>query len=177
MKKIKFAAQLILIMLASQKLQGQIGINTTTMTNSSVLLEFSNESKGIILPQVSSVNNTVAGTFVFDAVDKSVKVKEEKNNSVNENWTNLTQNSIAGKLHNFANAGGDNSGTAGVIIGSLSSTKPGAVVLESTTKALVLPKVNNPQNSLKGSVAGTMVFDTESGMLAVYDGSTWSYWK
>ena len=102
-------------------------------------------------------------------------MKEEKNNTV-ENWTHLTQNNVQGKLHSFSNVGGDFSGNNGVIIGKDSSLTPGVLVLESTTRAL-LPKVSNPQTSLKGSIAGTMVYDTDSGMLALYDGSTWSYWK
>jgi len=176
MKKILYATQLILIMLASHSMNAQIGIGKTTLTNSSVLLEFGSEPKGIILPQVNTSALAAGGTFIFDAADKSVKVKEEKNNTV-ENWTNLTQNSVQGKLHSFSNSGSDLSGNNGVIIGKDSSLKPGVLVLESTTKALVLPKVSNPQTLLKGSIAGTMVYDTDSGMLAVYDGSTWSYWK
>lgn len=176
MKKILYVTQLIVITLASHSVNAQIGIGTTAITNSSILLEFGNEPKGIILPQVSTSALAAGGTFIFDAADKSVKVKEEKNNTV-ENWTNLTQNSVQGKLHSFSNAGGDFSGNNGVIIGKDSSLKSGVLVLESTTKALVLPKVSNPQTSLKGSIAGTMVYDTDSGMLAVYDGSTWSYWK
>lgn len=164
-------------MLAYDQLNAQIGIGTTVLTNSSVLLEFGADSTGIILPQVTSATNAAAGTFLFDAADKSVKMKEDKNNSLNGNWTNLTQNSIQGKLHSFSNAGVDQIGNNGVVMGSFTSSKSGALVLESTTRALVLPKVNNPQNALKGSIAGTMVYDTASGMLAVFDGSTWSYWK
>ncbi len=176
MKKILYATQLILITLASHSMNGQIAIGKTTLTNSSILLEFGSEPKGIILPQVNAPTLAAGGTFIFDAADKSVKVKEEKNNTF-ENWTNLTQNSVQGKLHSFSNAGVDFSGNNGVIIGKDSSLKPGVLVLESTTKALVLPKVSNPQTSMKGSIAGTIVYDTDSGMLAVYDGSTWSYWK
>lgn len=176
MKKILYTTQLILITLVSQGVNAQIGIGTTTFSNSSVLLEFGSEPKGIILSQVNNPAQAAGGTFIFDAADKSVKVKEEKNNTI-DNWTNLTQNSVQGKLHSFSNAGGDFSGNNGVIIGKDSSLKSGVLVLESTTRALVLPKVSNPQASLKGSIAGTMVYDTDSGMLAVYDGSTWSYWK
>lgn len=179
MTNLQYATFLMGIMLFSVNTNAQIGVGTTALSNSSVLLEFGSEPKGIILPQLSLVNVTGAagGTFIFDSSDRSVKVKEEKNNNTNQNWTNLTLNSIQGKLHGFSNSGEDVAGSASVIIGSDISSKSGIMVLESTTKALVLPKVSNPQNLLKGSVAGTMVYDTESGMLAIFDGSTWSYWK
>ncbi|WP_128414265.1 hypothetical protein [Chryseobacterium sp. Leaf394] len=177
MKKFKNVAAILFLILSADTLSAQIGIGTTNITNSSVFLEFSNEAKGIIVPQVTSSNGASGGTFVFDFTDKIVKVKEDKNQGVNGNWTNLTNNSIPGVSHTFSNAGGDVSANNGVIIGSDSSTRIGALVLESTTKALVLPKVSNPHTALTGAIAGTIVFDTVSSTLAVYDGVNWSYWK
>lgn len=158
--------------------KGQLAVGRDNVTNNSVLLEFGNSSpKGIIVPQVTSWTNAVAGTFVFDANDRIVKVREARNGGANGNWTNLTQNSTQGVLNTFVNSGTENSQTNGVVIGAETSSKPGVLVLESTTKALVLPKVNNPQTTMRGSVAGTIVYDTASGTLAVYDGVNWSYWK
>jgi hypothetical protein len=177
MKKIKNSAAVLFLVLNATFLSAQIGIGTTSITNTSVLLEFSNEAKGIIVPQVTSSNGASGGTFVFDFADKVVKVKEDKNQGVNGNWTSLTNNSIPGISHAFSNAGADISGNNGVVMGSSSSTKTGILVLESTTKALVLPKVSNPHTALIGAIAGTIVFDTASDTLAVYDGANWSYWK
>lgn len=167
----------ILLGTAFYTTKAQIAIGKDNVTNSSVLLEFGTARKGIIIPQVTSSIGAVAGTFVFDANDKMVKVLEERNNGVNNNWTNLTQNSVEGVLNTFTNSGTENSQINGVVIGAETSTKPGALVLESTTKALVLPKVANPHSTMSGSIAGTIVYDTASGTLAVYDGVNWSYWK
>lgn len=176
MKKLKISALIITFLGNANALSAQIGIGKTTLSNSSVLLEFGSEAKGIIVPQVASAAGAVGGTFIFDSNDKILKVKEEKNAGVNGNWTNLTQNSLPGATHNFSNAGSDIVVNNGVVIGN-ASTKPGALVLESTTKAMVLPKVSNPHTSMTGAIAGTIVYDTSSGMLAVYDGKNWSYWK
>lgn len=175
----KFQLIIITILLGTvfYTANAQIAIGKDNVTNSSVLLEFGTASKGIIVPQVTSSTGAVAGTFVFDANDRMVKVREARNNGTNSNWTNLTQNSVQGVLHNFTNSGTENAQTNGVVIGSETSTKPGALVLESTTKALVLPKVANPHSTMSGSIAGTIVYDTASGTLAVYDGVNWSYWK
>lgn len=177
MKKLKNSVAILFFVFSIHNTFAQIGIGTTIFTNNSVLLEFSNQAKGIIVPQVTSFDNAVGGTFVFDFTDKVLKVKEEKNQGVNGNWTKLTDNSKPGVSHSFSNAGNDVSGNNGVVIGSLTSNKPGALVLESSTKAMVLPKVNNPHTSLIGAIAGTIVFDTASNTLAVYDGANWSYWK
>ena len=177
MKNLKNSAAILFFVLSIHSTFAQIGIGTTTLTNNSVLLEFSNQAKGLIVPQVTSIDSAVGGTFIFDLTDKVVKVQEEKNQGVNGNWTKLTDNSKPGVSHSFSNAGNDVSVNNGVVIGNLTSNKPGALVLESTTKALVLPKVNNPHIALIGAIAGTIVFDTASNTLAVYDGANWSYWK
>ncbi|WP_148043514.1 MULTISPECIES: hypothetical protein [unclassified Chryseobacterium] len=156
--------------------KSQVAIGKETITNNSVLLEFGPGDKGIIIPSVASAPGVVGGTFVFNTVNKDVEVWEGKNNNNNGGWTSLTDEND-GVAHNFSNAGPDVSGSTGVIIGSSNTTKPGALVLESTTRAMVLPQVENPHLSIKGAVAGTMVYDTISDTLAVYNGTNWSYWK
>lgn len=153
----------------------QVAIGKSSVTNNSVLLEFGSEAKGIILPSVDSAPGAVGGTLLFDITNNSVKVLEEKNGGLNDNWTNLTENEEPGVAHPFINAGPDVG--QGVIIGDDTSIKDGVLVLESTTRAMVLPKVANPHLTMPGVIAGTIVYDTAAAMLAVYDGANWSYWK
>ncbi|MBA5630498.1 hypothetical protein [Moheibacter lacus] len=155
--------------------KAQVAIGKSDVANSSVLLDFGTDAKGIILPSVDAAPGAVGGTFIFDTTDDSVKVLEEKNGGANDNWTNLTENDEPGVAHSFINTGSDVG--EGVIIGADTTTKPGVLVLESTTKALVLPQVENPHLTMPGVIAGTMVYDTASDMLAVFDGNNWSYWK
>ena len=138
-------------------------------SSSSALLEFGPERRGIILPSVSGASGAAPGTFIFNTTQKAVQVNE------NGTWTNLSDEN-AGILNPHIPAG--NADERGEItIGAASTKKPGVLVLESTTKALILPKVLNPHLTMPSPVAGTMVYDTASDMLAVYDGANWSYWK
>ncbi|CAA7193733.1 hypothetical protein [Chryseobacterium potabilaquae] len=54
----------------------QVAIGKTSVSNSSVSLEFGNENRGVILPWVTSaasVLNAVDGTLIYDISDKKVK--------------------------------------------------------------------------------------------------------
>ncbi|MBN9337052.1 MAG: hypothetical protein J0I88_04280, partial [Chryseobacterium sp.] len=67
---------------------------------------------------------------------------------------------------------------AKVIIGANSSTADGILVLESTTKAMVLPIVSSYQNIINPA-PGMMVLVDNGGIktLAVYNGNQWSFWN
>ncbi len=177
MKKFSKISVCIALFNLSYLLNAQIAIDKTSLTNSSILLEFGSANKGIILPAVPSITaNNSGGTFVFNTTTKSVQVWEQRNNNGSGDWLNLTELN-AGIPHTFTNAGSDNSSNAGVIIGSGTSSKSGTLVLESTSRALVLPIVQNPHLTMVGCVAGTIVYDSTSSTLAVYDGANWNYWK
>lgn len=152
----------------------QMSIGKPNVANSSVLLDFGTDGKGIVLPLVNAAPGAVGGTFVFNTTVDAVQVWEEKNNGGTGGWTNLT---VAGDgvPHSFSNAGSDTGN--GVIMGANSSTKPGVLVLESTQKAMVLPLVASPHLNVVGAIAGTMVYDTDADMIAVFDGANWNYWK
>ncbi|WP_353117470.1 hypothetical protein [Myroides odoratus] len=53
----------------------------------------------------------------------------------------------------------------------------GIVVLEGSTKALVLPKIMNPHLTVKSPYPGMMCYDSNRKALAVFDGVLWNYWK
>lgn len=177
MKKFSKISVCIALFNLSYLLNAQIAIGKTSVTNNSVLLEFGPGNKGIILPAVPSITaNNSGGTFVFNTTTKSVQVWEQRNNNGSGEWLNLTELN-AGIPHAFTNAGSDNNTNAGVIMGSGTSSKSGTLVLESTSRALVLPIVQNPHVTMVGCVAGTIVYDSTSSTLAVYDGANWNYWK
>ncbi|SKC08344.1 hypothetical protein SAMN05660477_02905 [Soonwooa buanensis] len=158
------------LVLASILGKAQVSIGKDSVTNSSVLLEFGSANKGIILPTtIDAPTNATDGTFIVNKARKSVQVKQ------NGIWTDLTgTNSV---LNNpFINAGNLDVGES-VIIGKSSSAHEGILILESTTRAMVLPKVSNPSTIVGKPVIGTMLYDTVSDSLAVFDGVNWHYWK
>ncbi|MDY3521797.1 hypothetical protein PG614_07895 [Riemerella anatipestifer] len=182
MKKIIY----MIAVVSSFCLKAQVNIGTgnlnTGSTTASVLLEFNNsEKKGIILPWVNAVSeanltdNTFSpnGTFVLDRSDKAVKVK------VSNSWQNLSY--LADNTNTIpvnTNTGRVENSGAQVVMGAASSTAKGILVLESTTKALVLPKFRDVQKSITNPASGMMAFDDTPGkeQLCVYNGTEWSFW-
>lgn len=161
-----------------------IGDNIGTATNkTSVLLEFAaGQNKGIILPYVRTMpsgTSLAQGTIVLDASD-STKAKVKFYNGTtwfdlnNGNEANIT--SFMTLQPTAATVTEDT--TSKAIIGSRSSAADGVLVLESLTKALVLPMVNSTDDIINPA-PGMMVYINKTGAkrLAVYNGGGWSYWK
>ncbi|WP_223609264.1 hypothetical protein [Chryseobacterium sp. OSA05B] len=171
---------LIKIMLLSLNFSAQVAIGKTTITNTSVSLEFESANRGMILPWVSSapgVTGAVNGTMIYDLSDHKVKVK------YTSAWKDLSVDATGSTVDPLTGVDGaliQNSATeratAKVAIGTLSST-PGILVLEDPNKAMILPKVANPHLNIINPSPGMVVFDTAKKLLAVFNGKTWSFWK
>ena len=167
------------ILLFSSFVFGQVGIGKQSVNGASTILDFEDSStntNGIILPSVSNTSNALAftpsnnnGTFLFDKSDSKVKFYE---NSV---WKDLT--GVGNSTQITANTSSESGNSQGVIIGSSTSNAKGALVLESSNKALILPKISNPQTNVKNPYPGMICYDTNSKSLAVYNGTVWNYWK
>lgn len=148
----------------------QVGIETTTI-HPDVLLDFPNgQNKGIVLPMVETLptgSSATNGTFLIDKTDGRVKVRQ------NGVWVNLTRTS---NLSSYSvNPSSDTSD--GVIIGATSSSASGVLVLESTNKALMLPKVASPHLNIKSPYPGLICYDTVKNSIAVFNGEGWYYWN
>ncbi|NML72431.1 hypothetical protein HHL23_21995 [Chryseobacterium sp. RP-3-3] len=166
MKKIIIAT---IVLLGFYTIKGQVGMGKASVDGDAIL-DFPLSNTGIILPIVEALPTGIAasnGTFLLDKTDNIVKMRE------NDLWVPLSDaGSLTGTMPNTsAEQGG------GVIIGAPSSPAQGVLVLESASRALVLPKVNDPVGSMKSPIAGTMCYDTVSKTMAVFDGVKWSFWK
>lgn len=155
-------------------------IGKTSITNTSVSLEFGNDSRGLILPWVTSASNVtgvVNGTVIYDLTDHKVKVKYAsgwKDLSVDTTGTTVDPiTSIDGNL--IQNSAPENS-SAKTSIGAPTAT-PGILVLEDTDKAMILPKVASPHLNIINPAPGMIVYDTTAKLLAVFNGKVWSFWK
>lgn len=151
--------------------KSQVTVGKGATTNSSVSLEFGNDlNRGIVLPYVE--NKTLIsqnGTLIFDTTDK--KVKYLKNGS----WSDLSVDTTGVVDLSTQNTKSEQT-KARVIIGA-SSGADGILVLEDTTKAMILPKVASPHLTIIKPASGMMVYDTSARQLAVYNGSVWTFWK
>lgn len=160
---------LTLIVAGVSSLKSQVGMGKSSVDGDAIL-DFPVSRTGIILPVVEVLPTGAAatnGTFLLDKTDLTIKMRQ------NDLWVPLSDpGSLTGTMPNTSAETG-----SGVIIGAASSPAQGVLVLESTSKALVLPKVNDPVANMKSPVAGTICYDTVSKTIAVFDGLNWSFWK
>lgn len=172
-------------------LKSQVGVGLSVQKQN-VILEFACEGancvndKGIILPIVGQIPNAddlllpnanspiqdaVNGTFLLDAVDARVKVFS------NNSWINLSYQK--GDVSEVLLESSSEDLGDGVLIsdGDGNSAVKGVLVLESSTKALVLPKIEKPYEIVQNPYPGMMCYDTDSKSLMVFDGRFWNIWK
>ena len=163
---------MILSLGAFASASAQTAVNVRTTTASSVLDFATGTTKGIILPAVETLPATPAnGTFLFDKVAKIVKMYQ------GGVWVDLSGvGEIAGTVPLAPYSGTVDNGKQ-TVMGSRSTTVDGVLVLESSDKALVLPKISNPHLNVKSPYPGMMCYDTDRKALAVFDGKVWNYWK
>lgn len=153
----------------------QIAIGTSMISSPSVLLEFGNEPRGIILPwvdNIQSVSGAVPGTLVYDTNDHKVKYLK---GGAGSSWidlsidtTGVADTSMHGSLTDLP--------SSKVIMGSAMAAAPGILVLESQDKALLLPRVDTPHQSIINPSAGMIVYDTKRKQLATFNGTIWTFW-
>lgn len=149
--------------------QAQTAIGKRTVDGNSAILDFaSGSTNGIILPAVTTLPASPAnGTFLLDKNDRRVKMRQ------NGAWVNLSdQGSTSAIIANPATETANRT-----VMGSRSSNADGVLVLESSDKALILPKINSPHLNVKSPYPGMMCYDTTSQSMAIFDGFAWSYWK
>lgn len=152
----------------------------TAATKTSVLLEFANtNNKGIIVPYVRTLPAAAAaneGTILLDASTATTARMRYSNGT---SWVDLSGQdaNITTELSGQPSTSVVETG-AKSIIGATSSAADGVLVLESTTKAMVLPIVTDV-NNIPSPSPGMMVYVNKASAkrLAVYNGSKWSFWK
>lgn len=157
----------------------------TTTNKTSVLLDFAaGQNKGLILPyvrQLPTANALVGGSIILDATaPTTARVKFYNGTS----WVDLSgQDANLVTPVNYLAVqptilDAPELTIAKAIIGAQTSVADGVLVLESDTKAMILPTVVDVQN-IPSPAPGMMVYVNKAGAkrLAVYNGSKWSFWK
>ena len=148
-----------------------LSADTNSTTNNNVL--------GIILPAVDlddlddalSSNNPAEnnGTFLYDKRAKMVKMFE------GDIWKPISEEGSIAELS--INTTAESTAQHGAIIGSQTSSAKGVLILESPAKAMILPRIANPDTTVKNPYPGTMCYDPVTKSLVVFDGINWNYLK
>ena len=179
---------ILLSIITGANAQVIIGNATGTAANkTSVLLEFAaNQNKGIIVPYVRTLPIAAPanrGTILLNAATPTDGRVLYSDGIV---WID-----ISGQGGNVTSALSDQpsaivapeSAATKTIISDIPNVNPttlpqGALVLESNTKAMVLPIVADVQNIINPS-PGMLVYVNKTGSkrLAVFNGERWSFWK
>lgn len=141
----------------------------------SVLLEFANSNdKGIILPYVRTMpTNPAPGTILMDSTVPTAATVKFYDGS---EWKTLSGKAdITSSLNNQPTTSEEVNSKA--IIGNSTSSADGVLVLESITKAMVLPTVTDINNIASPSPGMMAYVKGTKKYLAVFDGSKWAFWE
>lgn len=170
----------ITFMLFKSSILAQVifGDNIGTATDkTSVLVEFANSGNhGLVLPYLTDTSNiTTAGSLILDATTPTAAKVKYYNGTT---WIDLSVQPYDVSSFLAIQPIAMESTSAKVIIGNSTSSAAGILVLESTTKAMVLPIVSGFQNIINPA-PGMMTFINNGGIksLAVYNGGQWSFWS
>ena len=177
------------VMIASLSF-AQVAIGKSNISNTSVSLEFGTGNKGIILPWATNstgvslpASGNKSGTFILDVNDKKVKLSKNDGTWFDLTVHNLEKPATGGNIviNNAlqTNAAFPEKTDAKTMIGGNPTTDstPGILVLADTNKAMIPPLVTDPATNIKNPAPGMMVYDSAKKLLAVYNGTVWSYWR
>ena len=177
------------VMIASLSF-AQVAIGKSNISNTSVSLEFGTGNKGIILPWANNstgvslpASGNKSGTFILDVNDKKVKLSKNDGTWFDLTVHNLEKPATGGNIviNNAlqTNAAFPEKTDAKTMIGGNPTTDstPGILVLADTDKAMIPPLVSDPATNIKNPAPGMMVYDPTKKLLAVYNGTIWSYWR
>lgn len=178
----KYNILTLILTLSFTLTEAQIIIGKNNIESPNIILDFDydggNNKRGIILPAVTELPDTPAnGTFVFDTTDNTVKVFYLNNLNVAE-WVDLTGHEGSGSFDTDTRnhlVATEETGD-GTIIGADDGAE-GVLVLESSNKSMILPKVASPHINVKSPYPGMMCYDTVTKSLAVFDGTKWYFWR
>jgi hypothetical protein len=169
MKKIIFV---ICAVFAGFVANAQAVIGKTTPDGSGIVDFNAGGKSGIVLPWVTTLPTGSAltgGVMLYDAAKKKVVYYNETG------WVDLSNHT--GTIDLTIQNGVPEAATKGTVIGATSSSVDGVLVLESSNKALILPKVASPHLNIISPMPGTICYDTVKKMVCIYNGSEWTFWK
>lgn len=170
MKKLLF---IICITVGGFVVNAQSSIGKMTIPDGSGILDFNSGGKsGIVLPWLTTLPTgkaLVGGVMIYDTNQKKVLYYN------GTSWLDLSKHN--GTVDLTMQQSVPESTINGAIIGAESSNADGVLVLESSDRALILPKVISPHLSIVKPMAGTICYDTVKKLVCIYNGAEWTFWK
>lgn len=145
----------------------QVAIGKQSIDGAGILDFALGDKKGIVLPWTNNITNPTNGTLTFDLATNRVMFYG------NNQWNSM---SFAGTAPSSVNNNPEIA-DQGVVMGASTSVAKGVLVLESTSKALILPKVNNVSTDIFNPSPGTICYDLSTNAVAVFNGVSWAYWR
>lgn len=146
----------------------QVGIGIENVRGANLLDFGKNTVNGIVLPYNFTTENAVEGTLRVEANTAKIQYFN------NETWVDLTD---AGLINTDLNSGSESDSTQGVIIADKETNTPGVLVLESESKGMVLPQIDNPHLTIVNPPTGMICYDPINKTIAMFNGVNWFFYK
>ncbi len=140
-----------------------IGGSTVSESQTSSLLEFTSGSGRAIFIHPANLplcQSATQGAIAFNNSNGSI------NFCNGTTWATTTGGTTGATVPSTESG-------KGVIIGSDTSTQKGALILESLSKALIMPKIAHGQLNIKTLKAGLLFYDTATKRINFYNGNFW----
>lgn len=163
---------IILILGFGITVKAQMAIGKHDVEGSGIVDFGSGGVSGMVLPWVTKIpveNDLTPGMMIYNAIQKKVMYY---NGTI---WVDLSLR--AGTVDLSEQNTINEVATQGTVLGALSSPVKGVLVLETSNKALILPKVASPHLNIVKPMAGTICYDVTKKMVCIYNGSEWSFWE
>jgi hypothetical protein len=152
---------ILITTLTSALCAAQVLIDRTTASSSSVILEFGNEAKGIVLEPIDLTSSMSPGTMIFD--DNSGSFRYFNGTS----WSPVINGGTENSVTSYPASGK-------VILNDSNSTADGIFIIEDYTRAMVLPVVPNGTLTIKEPSIGHMFYGPENQSIKVFNGVSWT---
>jgi hypothetical protein len=142
----------------------QVAIGKTSISGSGIL-DFGTSASTIRTIVINPINLPTCNASTLGAIASNASTGQFSTCN-GTTWTNN------GTVSSSVTVSGTDSGN-GVILGATSSSTSGALILEATDKALILPKYSYPDLQIKIPTRGALVYDTTRKAVVYYNGSAW----
>ena len=160
---------LILICSFPALLHAQVGIGTST-PDGSAALEIEATDKGLLIPRIadpSTISNPAHGLILYNTGTSQIQVNQGTGS--NPDWQNITPGGLWADSSAYALFSPALSNADTVVFTDqgemgIGTTQPrGAVDIQSTTGALILPRMTSSEASQIPQINGSMIYITSSG--------------